>query len=83
MYDHSSFKEETMDMDKVSKWCAVAALLVLVVGFFVLSNNPDGRKEFMKECQDDGLKHYQCVSLWNGGGIPIFRSRYDIPLDVN
>lgn len=70
-----------MDMDKVSKWCAVAAVLVLIVGYFVIPDNPNGRKEFMKECQMDNLKHYQCVSLWNGGGIPIFRSRDIIPLN--
>lgn len=72
-----------MDMDKVSKWCAIAALLVLVVGFFVLPDNPNCRKEFMRECQMDGLKHYQCVSLWNGAGLPVFRSRDMLPLDVN
>jgi len=72
-----------MDMDKISKWCAVAALLVLVVGFFVLPDNPNGRRQFMIECQDDGLKHYQCMSLWNGGGLAVFRGRDMLPLDVN
>lgn len=70
-----------MNMDKVSKWCAAAAVLVLIIGLFVVPKNEDDRRTFMKECQMDNLKHYQCVSLWNGGGIPIFRSRDIIPLN--
>lgn len=72
-----------MDMDKVSKWMALLAVLVLAVGCVVNSANEEDRKAFMNECQMDGMKHYYCVSLWNGGGIPVFRSRDLIPLDVN
>jgi hypothetical protein len=75
-----------MDMEKVGKWCAVAALLVLIVGFVPIpsigpSKSLSERQAFMKECQDDGLKHYQCVSLWNGAGLPVFRSRDMLPLN--
>ena len=72
-----------MNMDKMSKWCAVAALTVLVVGFLVIPDNADGRKAFMIECQSDGLKHYQCVSLWNGGGLAVFRGRDMPPVGMN
>jgi hypothetical protein len=75
-----------MNMDKVSKWMAAAGVLVLLL--LCWWSPPFGygdkdRNAFMNECQMDGLKHYQCVSLWNGGGIPVFRSRDMLPLDVN
>ena len=73
-----------MNMDKVSKWMAAAAVMIL---FMLCWWSPpfgnNDRKSFMIECQDDGMKHYQCVSLWNGGGLAIFRSRDMLPLDVN
>ena len=77
-----------MDMETFGKWCAVGAVAVLIiffvpVDFVVIPKNIDDRKAFMNECQMDGMKHYQCVSLWNGGGIPVFRSRDMLPLDVN
>ena len=55
---------------------------VAMVLCWYLSAQQD-RQDFMIECQMDGMKHYYCVSLWNGGGIPVFRSRDMIPLDVN
>ena len=55
---------------------------VAMVLCWYLSAQQD-RRDFMIECQMDGMKHYYCVSLWNGGGIPVFRSRDMIPLDVN
>jgi hypothetical protein len=81
MFDHSSFREVAMNMENVGKWCAVAAVLVLIIGLFVVPKNEDDRRAFMNECQMDNLKHYQCVSLWNGGGIPIFRSRDITPIN--
>lgn len=72
-----------MDMEKVGKWCAVAAVIVLILGFVEIPENPNGRRAFLKECQNDGLKHYQCVSLWNGGGLAVFRSRDMAPVEMN
>lgn len=48
---------------------------------FVVFGCNDQRQQFMIECQNDGLKHYQCVSLWNGAGLPVFRSRDMLPLN--
>jgi hypothetical protein len=70
-----------MDMETFGKWCAVGAVAMLIIGFVVVPENTDDRKAFMIECQSDGLKHYQCVSLWNGAGLPVFRSRDMIPLN--
>ena len=73
-----------MSNETLGKWCAVAAVLVLIVGFYPRGEaNEDGRRAFMKECQDDNLKHYQCVSLWNGAGLAVFRGRDMLPLDAN
>ena len=57
----------------LAAFLAIAALAV---------SETQKRQAFMIECQDDNMKHYQCVSLWNGGGLAIFRNR-NIPLDVN
>ena len=75
-----------MSNKTIGKWCAVAAVLLLLLLCWWSPPFGDGdkdRKAFMNECQMDGMKHYQCVSLWNGGGIPVFRSRDMLPLDVN
>ena len=71
-----------MDMDKVSKWMAVAGLLVLLLlCWWSPPFGDNSRKSFMIECQDDGMKHYQCVSLWNGAGLAVFRRREMAPLE--
>jgi len=57
------------------------ASVAMVVCWYLTAQQD--RRDFMIECQTDGMKHYYCVSLWNGGGIPVFRSRDMIPLDVN
>lgn len=65
-----------MDMDRVSKWMAGAAVLTLfLLCWWSPPFGDEQRRLFMIECQSDGLKHYQCVSLWNGAGLPVFRSR--------
>ena len=76
-----------MDMEIVSKWCAVAAVIVLALGV-VLPAVSDDRKAFMHECQDNGMRHYQCVAIWRSGAslliIPTPGSNYhNLPLDVN
>jgi putative copper export protein len=38
----------------------------------------DERKEFMRECQDSGMRHYQCIAMWRGG-----LSMLVLPVDVN
>lgn len=60
-----------------------AAVLLPMAAAFVLGDIECGRqrREFMIECQNDGLKHYQCVSLWNGAGLPVFRNRDMAPLN--
>jgi hypothetical protein len=79
MYDHSSFKEGTMNRERMGLWLVVAVLVITAI--IIADAQEDRRRAFMKECQMDNLKHYQCVSLWNGGGIPIFRGRDIIPLN--
>jgi hypothetical protein len=59
-----------MNMDTVSKWMAAAALLMLALLCWrspPFGNGRNERKEFMDECQDDGLKRYQCEAMWRGG----------------
>lgn len=56
--------------------------LIMIAGWMYVEVSRD-RRAFMNECQMDGMKHYYCVSLWNGGSIPVFRSRDMLPLDVN
>lgn len=38
----------------------------------------DERKQFMRECQDSGMRHYQCIAMWRGG-----LSMLVLPVDVN
>jgi hypothetical protein len=75
-----------MDMDRVSKWMAGAALLMLLLLCWwspPFGDSDRDRRSFMIECQDDGMKHYQCVSLWNGAGLAVFRRRDMAPLEMN
>jgi len=47
-----------------------------------LSDYLNNRQSFMRECQDDNIKHYQCTALWrNGGGVAIWRN--PLPMDAN
>jgi len=70
-----------MNKDKWATLLNIAALIIIAV--CVYTEMSRDRHAFMNECQMDGMKHYQCVSLWNGGGLPVFRSRDIPPLDVN
>lgn len=70
-------------MDKVMTALLVLMLILLCWWSPPFGDQRDQRKLFMIECQDDGLKHYQCVSLWNGGGLAVFRGRDMLPLDMN
>jgi hypothetical protein len=70
-----------MSNEAIGFCCFMAA--VIMGALYLTADAHDRRRAFMAECQMDGMKHYQCVSLWNGGGIPVFRSRDMIPLDVN
>ncbi len=71
-------------MDKVKLTLSAVAFLMAYAGvYYWVSRLQQDRQDFMNECQMDGMKHYYCVSLWNGGGIPVFRSRDMLPLDVN
>jgi len=70
-----------MNKDKWATLLSIAALIIIAVCWYVDTSRD--RHAFMNECQMDGMKHYQCVSLWNGGGLPVFRSRDMPPLDVN
>jgi hypothetical protein len=72
-----------MNMDKVSKWMSAAAVLILFMLCLWPPRSDEERKSFMIECQDDGMRHYQCVSLWNGAGLAVFRGRDILPVDVN
>ena len=39
----------------------VAFCVAFVVSLFV---NESNYRDFMRECQADGKKHYECVALW-------------------
>ena len=70
-----------MTKDKLATLFNILTLIIIAV--CVYTEVSRDRQAFMNECQMDGMKHYQCVSLWNGGGLPVFRSRDMLPLDVN
>lgn len=65
------------------RWLAAAVFTLALIHLYVLHDLESTRRLFMIECQDDGMRHYQCVSLWNGAGLPVFRGRDMLPLDVN
>jgi uncharacterized protein YgiB involved in biofilm formation len=81
MFDHSSFREVAMNKDLLATILTIVAVVGLAACWHIDSQRD--RHAFMNECQMDGMKHYQCVSLWNGGGLAALHSRYDIPLDAN
>jgi hypothetical protein len=70
-----------MTKDRLATLLNILTLIIIAVCVYVEVSRD--RQAFMNECQMDGMKHYYCVSLWNGGGIPVFRSRDMVPLDVN
>lgn len=46
----------------------VALPTIIAVGIvWVLLLMEDERHAFMRECQDYGMPHYQCVSMWRKG----------------
>ena len=80
-------------MDKVSIWMAIAGLTIIGVGGIGLQSEDGDRKAFMHECQDYGMPHYQCVSMWRKGAalliipapIPIYHGPQGsiLPVDPN
>ena len=70
-----------MTKDRLATLLNILTLIIIAVCVYVEMSRD--RQAFMIECQNDNLKHYQCVSLWNGAGLPVFRSRDMLPLDVN
>lgn len=62
-----------MNKDRLATYLNILTIIILAVCWYVDTSRD--RQVFMTECQTDGLKHYQCVSLWNGAGLPVFRSR--------
>lgn len=68
-----------MNISKLALALSIIGLLMLAAGAIGTTENK--RRAFMIECQNDGFKHYQCVSLWNGAGLPVFRSRDMLPLN--
>ena len=65
------------------RWIAATVAALALTQLYVIYDAEDTRLRFMIECQDDGMRHYQCVSLWNGAGLAVFRGRDMLPLDVN
>jgi hypothetical protein len=65
------------------RWLAAAVASLTLTQLYILYDAEDTRRRFMIECQDDMMRHYQCVSLWNGAGLAVFRGRDTLPLDVN
>ena len=68
--------------------------VLITVGFvWVLLLVQDERHAFMRECQDYGMPHYQCVSMWRKGAalliiptpIPIYHGPQGsiLPVDPN
>lgn len=70
-----------MNKDLLATILTIVGVLGLGICWHI--DNQRDRHSFMIECQNDGMKHYQCVSLWNGAGIATLHSRYTVPLDVN
>ena len=67
-----------MNMDRVSKWMAIAGLVVVLLAMILNPTGGEERKQFMRECQDGGLRHYQCIAMWRGGAAMLI-----MPVDVN
>lgn len=64
---------------------------VLLLGLLCWWSPPfgdgDDRRTFMRECQDNGMRHFQCVAIWRGGAsmliIPTPAYNYMLPVDPN
>lgn len=76
-----------MNMDRVSKWLAIAGLVVVALAFVLHPSDSEDRRTFMRECQDNGMRHFQCVAIWRGGAsmliIPTPAYNYMLPVDPN
>ena len=76
-----------MNMDRVSKWLAIAGLVVVALAFVLNPSDGEDRRTFMRECQDNGMRHFQCVAIWRGGAsmliIPTPAYNYMMPVDPN
>lgn len=76
-----------MNMDRVSKWLAIAGLVVVALAFVLNPSDGEDRRTFMRECQDNGMRHFQCVAIWRGGAsmliIPTPAYNYMLPVDPN
>jgi len=55
-----------MNMDRVSKGMAVVGVVIVALTWLLVPKD-EGKKDFMHECQDNGMRHYQCVAIWRGG----------------
>ena len=66
-----------MNMDRVSVWMAIAGITIIGI-VCMTQTNQDDRKEFMRECQDSGVRHFQCSAMWRGGAAMLI-----LPVDVN
>ena len=73
-------------MDRVSKGMAIVGLVVVALAW-ILNPTGDDRKSFMHECQDNGMRHYQCVAIWRSGAamliMPTPAYNYMLPVDPN
>lgn len=80
-------------MDKMSVCLAIAGLTIIGVVCMGLQADSGNRKAFMRECQDYGMPHYQCVAMWRGGTslliipapAPVYHGPWDrdLPVDPN
>lgn len=67
---------------------AIALVAVFTAGiFFMAGQGSEDRNRFMRECQDNGLRHFQCIAIWRGGAsmmiIPTPAYNYMLPVDPN
>ena len=67
-----------MDMDRVSKGMAIVGVVIIALAWILNPTGGEERKQFMRECQDSGMRHYQCIAMWRGG-----LSMLVLPVDVN
>lgn len=60
---------------------------MFVAGILSIATAKDNeRKDFMHECQDNGMRHYQCVAIWRGGAAMLIMPTpgYQVfPVDPN
>jgi hypothetical protein len=47
-------------------WKWILAVMILLAVYLL---DRDARREFMRECQDNGVSRFACMALWRGNSV--------------